>query len=82
MDILTIPVARRSTRKPNKPSGLLPGFGVVAATSSDQASDEGTVQHFAASARVVHTLEEADTERQLVLQDAAVRAQPGAQQPT
>src|SRR5215212_10275739 len=31
-------------------------------------------------ARVVHELEEIEIERQLILQDAAVRAEPGAQQ--
>ena len=48
--------------------------------SSDECGDEGAKQGFAASVRVVHELEEAEVERQLVLRDAAVRAQPGAQQ--
>jgi len=59
---------------------LLSGFGVVAGTSRDQGCDEGAEQGFAASARVVHELEEAEVKRQLVLRDAAVRSQPGAQQ--
>jgi hypothetical protein len=49
-------------------------------TSSDQSGDKGTGQGFAPMARVVNELEEAEVERQLMLGDAAVRAQPGAQQ--
>ncbi len=45
--------------------------------SRDQAGDQGTEQGFAAPASVVHELEEAEVKRQLVLRDAAVRAQPG-----
>ena len=46
----------------------------------DQGGDEGAEQGLATTARVVDELEEAEIERQLVLGDAAVRAQPGAQQ--
>ena len=56
------------------------GSGVVVSSSRNQAGDEGAEQGFAASARVVHELEEAEVERQLVLRDAAVRSQPRAQQ--
>src|ERR671933_1539860 len=56
------------------------GFRGGEVGSYDQGGDEGSEQGFAASARVVHELEEAEVERQLVLRDAAVRAQPGAQQ--
>jgi len=56
------------------------GFGVVPGPSRNQACDEGAEQGFSASASVVHELEEAEIERQLVLRDAAVRAKPGAQQ--
>jgi len=59
---------------------LLLGSGVVVSSSRNQAGDEGAQQGFAASARVMHELEEAEVERQLVLRDAPVRAQPGAQQ--
>jgi len=61
-------------------SWLLSGTGVVAGTSRDQAGDEGVKQGFAASARVVHELKEAEVKRQLVLREAPMRAQPGAQQ--
>jgi len=61
-----------------KPMWLLSGSGVVAGTSRDQAGDEGVKQGFAASARVVHELKEAEIKGQLVLRDAPVRAQPGA----
>ncbi len=59
---------------------LLSGAGVVAGMSRDQARDEGAEQGFAAPARVVHDLEEAEVERQLLLREAPMRAQPGAQQ--
>ncbi len=44
--------------------------------SSDERGDEGVKQGFAALARVVHELEEAEIKRQFVLRDASVRAQP------
>jgi len=56
------------------------GSGVVVSSSRNKAGDEGAQQGFAASARIMHELEEAEVERQLVLRDAPVRAQPGAQQ--
>ena len=59
---------------------LLSGFRVVTGTSGDEARDEGAEQSFAPAARVVHELEEAEIERQLVLRDAPVRSEPGAQQ--
>jgi len=59
---------------------LLLGSGVVTGPSRNQAGDEGAEQGFAASARIVHELEEAEVERQLVLRHAPVRAQPGTQQ--
>src|SRR3954454_873193 len=48
--------------------------------SYDQGGNECGEQGFAATACVVHELEEAEVVRQLVLRDAPVRAQPGAQQ--
>src|SRR5919205_4276454 len=54
--------------------------GCWAGGSCDQSGDECTEQGFAAAACVVHDLEEAEIERQLVLRDTAVRPQPGAQQ--
>jgi len=59
---------------------LLLGSGVVPGLSRNQAGHERAEQGFAASTRVVHELEEAKIKGQLVLRDAAVRAQPGAQQ--
>ena len=56
------------------------GSGVVTGPSRNQAGDEGAEQGFAASACIVHELEEAKIKGQLVLRDAPVRAQPGAQQ--
>jgi len=53
---------------------LLLGSGVVTGPSRNQAGDEGAQQGFAASASVVHELEEAEIERQLVLRQASVRA--------
>jgi len=51
---------------------------MVAGTSRDQAGDEGAEQGFAASACVMHDLEEAKAEQQLVLREAPMRVQPGA----
>src|SRR3954447_22463451 len=58
---------------------LLSASGVTG-TSSDQGSDKGAEQGFSAPARVVHELKEAEIERQLLLRDAAMRTQPGAEQ--
>ena len=49
--------------------------------SCSQARNQGAEQGFAASTSVVYELEKAEIERQLVLRDAPVRAQPGAPQP-
>src|SRR6476661_8377785 len=59
---------------------LLSGFGVVGMGLPDQTRDEGAEQSLAPAASVVDELEEAEVERQLLLRDAPVRAQPGAQQ--
>ena len=67
-------------RASNKLAWLLSGSGVVPGPSRNQACDERAEQGFAASTRVVHKLEEAEVERQLVLRDAPVRSQPGARQ--
>ena len=58
---------------------LLSGSGVLASLSH-QGCDEGAEEGFAAAPGVVHELEEAEIERQLLLRDAPVRAEPGAQQ--
>src|SRR3954451_14562691 len=58
----------------------LVGFRGVGSASCDQGSDERAKQGFAATACVVHELEEAQIERQLLLRDPPVRAEPGAQQ--
>src|SRR3954452_22803677 len=59
---------------------LLSGFGVVGMGLPDQTRDEGAEQSLAPAAGVVDELEEAEVERQLLLRDAPVRAQPGARQ--
>jgi hypothetical protein len=56
----------------------LVGFRGVGFGSCDQGGDEGSEQGFAPAPGVVHELEEAEVERQLVLRDAAVWPQPGA----
>ena len=43
----------------------------------DQAGDKGAEQSLAPAAGVVHELEEAEIAGQLLLRDAAVRAEPG-----
>src|SRR4051794_27296090 len=57
----------------------LVGFRGGGAGSRNQACDKGAEQGSPTPARVVHELEEAEIERQLVLRDAPVRAEPGAQ---
>src|SRR4051812_9679548 len=58
----------------------LVGFRGVGSASCDQGGDERAKQGFAATACVVHELEEPQIERQLLLRDPPVRAEPGAQQ--
>src|SRR3712207_8373698 len=52
----------------------------MALSSSHQSRDEGAEEGFASAPGVVHELEEAEIQRQLLLRDAPVRAEPGAQQ--
>src|SRR3954464_14491146 len=54
--------------------------GCWSGESCDQSGNERAEEGFAATACIVHELEEAEVKRQLVLRDAAVRAEPGAQQ--
>src|SRR3954454_22896593 len=49
-------------------------------TSRHQGGDEFAEEGSASAPGVVHDLEEGEVERQLLLRDAAVRPQPGAQQ--
>ena len=56
------------------------GFWGDGGVSCDQGGDEGSEEGFSASSGVVDELEEAEVEGQLLLRDAAVGAQPGAQQ--
>jgi hypothetical protein len=51
----------------------VPGWWIV---SSDNRLHQGAEQGFAALTSVVHELEEAEIQRQLVLRDTAVRTQP------
>src|ERR687890_1715870 len=62
-----------------KPSRLMLGSGVLASLSH-QGCNEGAEEGLAAAPGVVHELEEAEIERQLLLRDAPMRAEPGAQQ--
>src|SRR3712207_2123147 len=52
----------------------------MAPSSPDQSRDQGTEQGSASAPGVVHEPEEAEIQRQLLLRDAPVRAEPGAQQ--
>ena len=56
------------------------GSGVVRSTSFNQGRDEGSKEGPASATCVVHELKKAEVVRQLLLRDATVRAQPGAQQ--
>ena len=56
---------------------LFSGSGVLGVCPScHQGGDEFAEQGFAAAAGVMHELEEAEIERQLLLRDAALRAEP------
>ncbi len=83
---LALPATQRMTNgiadfeSLNKVGWLLLGSGVVTCPSRHQAGDERSEQGFAASACVVHELEEAEIKRQLVLRNASMRAKPGTQQ--
>ena len=54
------------------------GFRGDGGTSHDQSRDEGAKESFASAPGVVHELEEAEIQRQLLLRDAPVWPQPGA----
>src|ERR671921_842976 len=56
------------------------GFRGVGSASCDQGGDERTEQGFAATACVVHELEEPEIEWQLLLRETPVRTEPGAQE--
>src|SRR3954466_10229981 len=58
----------------------LVGFRGGDGQSGDEARDEGAEEGFAPAARVVHELEEGEVVRQLLLRNAPMRAEPGAQQ--
>src|SRR5215212_12221776 len=67
----------------NNPQGIPRGSCWLAGCwsgSYDQGGNECGEQGFGATACVVHDLEEAEVVRQLLLRDAAVRAEPGAQE--
>src|SRR4051794_10508856 len=58
----------------------LVGFRGGGAHHLTRAADKGAEQGFSAPARVVHELKEAEIDWQLLLRDAAMRTQPGAEQ--
>src|SRR5215207_2366722 len=70
----------RSPPAPTITTVALVGFRGVGPGSCDQGGGERTEQGFAATACVVHELEEPERERQLVLRETPVRAEPGAQE--
>jgi hypothetical protein len=56
----------------------LVGFWGDGGTSHDQSRNEGAKESFAPAPGVMHELEEAEIQRQLLLRDAPVWPQPGA----
>src|SRR4051812_41772862 len=56
----------------------LVGFRGDGGRSHDQSRDEGAKESFASASGIVHELEEAEIQRQLLLRDAPVWPQPGA----
>src|SRR3954452_18627686 len=80
-------VAATPTLRQSRPTGstwssiqALVGFRGGERHLRDQAGDEGAEQRLPAAPGVVHDLEEAEVGRQLLLGDAPVRPQPGAQE--
>src|SRR5215203_2278026 len=71
---------RRLTKDWEKTIEALVGFRGGVTGSRNQACDKGAEQGSPTPARIVNELEEATIERQLVLRDAPMRAEPGAQQ--
>src|SRR5215213_9758720 len=53
------------------------GFRGDGGTSHDQSRDEGAKESFASAPGVMHELEEAEIQRQLLLRDTPVWPQPG-----
>src|SRR3954452_16761746 len=78
------PLSAPAGRPPRNPTRdfkrLLSGFGVVRIGRRDQGADEGAQERLPAAPGVVDELEEAEIGGQLLLRDATVRPQPGAQQ--
>src|SRR4051812_44021535 len=72
--------ARWQDRLPVNFSGSSRDPGCRGCGSGDEHPDERGEEGLSPSAGVVHDLEEGEVERQLLLGDAAMRAQPGAQQ--
>src|SRR5215217_3592083 len=72
--------SNRVTSRNRRSLSALVGFRGVGSGSCDQGGDERTEQGFAATACVVHELEEPEIERQLVLRETPVRTEPGAQE--
>lgn len=61
-----------------KPEWLLSGSGVAIDTLRNQLNDKGAEQGFAAPARIVHKLEEAEVEGQFVLRPCCTDPPIGA----
>src|ERR1044072_5690064 len=87
----TTPAVRAEIARSREPSGVLAkrygvstealvGFRGGVTGSRNQACDKGAEQGSPTPARIVNELEEAEIKRQLVLRNASVRAEPGAQQ--
>src|SRR4051812_45833650 len=78
-----IPISTRTLRRRLHEADyrwtLLLGSGVTARMSGHESRDEGAKEGFAAAPGVVHELEKAEIQRQLLLRDAPMWAEPGAQ---
>src|SRR4051794_36243580 len=68
------------TRPPVVSTRLILGFGVLDLVSGDQGADQRAEESLASFARVMDELKEPKIEGELLLRDAAMRPQPGAQQ--
>ena len=59
---------------------LILGFGVLDLVSGDQCVNQGAQECLAPLAGVMNELEEPEVDGEFLLRNAAMRAQPGAQQ--
>jgi hypothetical protein len=73
-------IARSEYPSSTKTERLILGFGVLDLVSGDQCVNQGAQECLAPLAGVMNELEEPEVDGEFLLRNAAMRAQPGAQQ--